>query len=444
MGLGLIHYVPGILYLGIWIVCLMSLAGRPLIGLYYIIPLLPYRTLRDHFLDYPLGGNVLTILVVSVIVGALIHGKRLPKSKLYLIWFTFGIYLYLSMWLGLALGNGPAPVWVSDPNFATWKDYMLIPLVFVATGLVVKDRKAVRTVVILLAISLMMIDRSLILETLSRSLTNFDENKRSSGPLGYGSNQTAAYLAQFAMFFWGFSQFVKTRKFKILGYGLVALTLFATMYTFSRGSYLAVIVSVFILGLLKDRKLLLLGVAFLMTWQLIVPASVEQRVNMTQNSNGQLESSAESRVLIWQDAEASFLRSPIVGNGYATFQFGQHVDNLKDTHNWYVKVLVETGLIGMVFVIFLFQQMISASLKLFRKSTDPMYKGLGLGLFLAICACLVANFFGDRWTYLEITGQLWVMVGTAISALQLQSEEAVVTDVRESTPVGVAPYWVYR
>jgi len=444
VGLGLIHYVPLVLYIGLWIVCLISLAGRPLIGLYYIIPLLPYRTLRDHFLDYPLGSNVLTILVVSVIVGAVLHGKHLPKSKLYLIWLIFGIYLYFSMWLGMALGNGPAPVWLSDANFVTWKDYMLIPLVFVATGLVVRDRKAVRTVIIILAISLLMIDRSLILETLSRSLTNFDENKRSSGPLGYGSNQTAAYLAQFAMFFWGLTQYVKTKKFKVAGYGLVAFTLFATMYTFSRGSYLAVLFSVFVLGLIKDRKLLLLGGAFLMTWQLIVPASVQQRVNMTQDSNGQLESSAESRVLIWQDAQASFLRSPIIGNGYATFQFGQHVDNLKDTHNWYVKVLVETGVVGMVFVLFLFQSMISVSLRLFRKATDPLYRGLGLGLFLAICACLIANFFGDRWTYLEITGQLWVMVGTAICALQIEREGAVVTETEESPTVGMTPYWAYR
>src|SRR5271154_1826379 len=107
----------------------VSLTGRPLLGLYYLMPFLPYRTMRDHFLDYPLGGNVLTILVIAVIVGALIQGKRLPKSMLYVIWFVFGVYLYCSMWLGTALGNGPAPLWLSDLNFVTWKDYMLMPLV---------------------------------------------------------------------------------------------------------------------------------------------------------------------------------------------------------------------------------------------------------------------------------------------------------------------------
>ena len=102
MGLGLVHYLPLVAYIGFWIMCVVSLTGRPLLGLYYMIPFLPYRALRDHFLDFPLGSNVLTILILSVIMGALIKGKRLPKSKLYILWLIFGIYLYISMWWGTA------------------------------------------------------------------------------------------------------------------------------------------------------------------------------------------------------------------------------------------------------------------------------------------------------------------------------------------------------
>jgi hypothetical protein len=104
--------------------------------------------MRDHFVDYFLGEHMLLILVLAVIVGALLQGKRLPKSKLYTIWLVIGVYLYISMWLGAALGNAPAPLWLSDINLVTWKDYMVIPLVFVATSLVVEDRKAVRTVIV--------------------------------------------------------------------------------------------------------------------------------------------------------------------------------------------------------------------------------------------------------------------------------------------------------
>ena len=204
---------------------------------------------------------------------------------------------------------------------------MLIPLVFLAAGLVIEDRKAVKTVVVLTALSLAFIDRSCLMDSLTRTWTSFDEDKRGGGPLGFGSNQTAAFLAQFAMFFWGFAQFLEDKKLKLLSYGLVAITLLATMYTFSRGAYLAALVSVFVLGILKDRKLLLVLGVFLVTWQTVVPTPVRERVNMTENANGQLEASAQERVDLWQNAEKSIVRSPIVGTGFATFEYGNHVDN---------------------------------------------------------------------------------------------------------------------
>ena len=423
MGTGIGHYIPLVAYLGFWVMFFVSLTGRPLFGLYYLMPFIPYRTMRDHFLDYPLGENVLTILVIAVIVGALIQGKRLPKSKLYVIWFVFGVYLYCSMWLGTALGNGPAPLWLSDINFVTWKDYMLMPLLFAATGLVVEDRKAVRMIILLTAISLLFIDRAALMESLSRSWATFDENKRDSGPLAYGSNQTAAFLAQFGMFFWGLAQFLTRKKLKLFSYGIVALTLFAAMYTFSRGGYLAILVSVFILGILKDRKLLLFGAVFLVTWQLIVPAAVTERVNMTHNANGELEASAQERVNLWEAAKVSIASDPIFGIGFGTYQLTAHEAGLRDTHNWFIKVMVETGAIGMIMALLLLQQMLALAYRLFRKADDPLYRGLGLGLFVAVCSCIVSNCFGDRWTYLEINGLLWVLIGAAVRASHLMKEE---------------------
>ena len=443
-GTGLGHLIPLLSYLGFWVMALVSLTGRPLYGFYYLLPFLSYRTMRNHYLEYPLGANVLTILLLAVIVGALLQGKRLPKSKLYPIWFIYGIYLYFSMWLGTILSNAPAPLWLSDLNFVTWKDYMVIPLVFVAAGLVIEDRKTIRITIILTACALLAIERSSLLESFSRSWAVFDESKRDAGPLGYGSNQTAAFLADFGMFFWGFGQFLKRRMLKILCYTMVALSVLATMYTFSRGAYLAFLFGILLLGLLKDRKLLILLGVFLFTWQTVVPAPVRERVIMTHSANGQLEESAQERVELWQDAEASFLRSPIVGDGYATFQLGEHVDNLGDTHNWYVKVLVETGIVGFIFVLFMLQQMLASSFRLFRRANDPLYRGMGLGLFLAVCSSIVANFFGDRWTYLEITGLLFVLVAAAARAAQLDTVE--VTD--EAKPVDaqqlVNPYMAYR
>ena len=444
MGTGLGHYIPIVAYLGFWIVCIVSLAGKPLIGLYYMLPFLPYRTMRDHFLDYPLGANVLTILVLCVIVGAILHGKRLPKSKLYVTWLVIALYLYLSMWIGTALGNAPAPLWLSDINFVTWKDYMLIPLVFVAASLVIEDRKTIRTIVILIAISILFIDRSSLLESLTRTWTGFDEDKRSGGPLGYGSNQTAAFLAQFSMFFWGFAQFLRRKKLKLVCYGIVAITILATMYTFSRAAYLAVLATVLLLGLVKDRKILIVLGLFLASWQTIVPTAVRERVQMTKTADGQLEASAQERVDLWKNAEEAILHNPIVGTGYATFQFGEHVDNLSDTHNWYVKVLVETGIIGFALIFLLLVQAILMPFRLFRRAKDPLYRGLGLGLSLAFCSCVVANCFGDRWTYIEITGLMWILVAAAIRASHLATLEQSAEPIEVDSANVVNQYLAYH
>ena len=132
------------------------------------------------------------------------------NQTLYRIWLAFCSLSSISRCgLGSRLQMRPLPLWLSDVNFVTWKDYMVIPLVFVAAGLVVEDRKAIRNVVLITAISLLFIDRSCILESITRTWTTFDEDKRGGGPLAYGSNQTAAFLAQFAMFFWGFGQFAR-------------------------------------------------------------------------------------------------------------------------------------------------------------------------------------------------------------------------------------------
>ena len=80
----------------------------------------------------------------------------------------------------------------------------------------------------------------------------------------------------------------------------------------------------------------------------------------------------------------------------------------------------------------------------FRQAEDPLYKGLGLGLFLAICCNLILNCFGDRWTYLEINGLLWVLVGAAARALQLsQTQETPALENVESV-AAVNPYMAYR
>ncbi len=445
MGTGIGHYMPLAAYLVSVLACLVALR-RPDLGLYALIPILPYRTLRDHFLNYPLGGNVVTLLVLCILVGALLRGKRPPRSAIYLTWLVYGLYMYLSMWLGVAISSAPLPLWVDAINFANWKDYMLLPLIFLAAGMVIEDRRMIRNVLILAAVAVFLIDKSSLTSSLSHSWGHFDENKRDGGPLGFaGSNGLAAFLAQFSLFFWGLLQFIKRKKAKLLLYGLVAATLLATMYAFSRAAYIAVVAGVLLLGILKDRKLIPIAIVFLCVWQAVVPTAVTERVNMTHTQSGQLEASAQERVDLWTAARDTIVANPIFGTGYATFQLAQHVDNLRDTHNWYVKVMLETGIIGMLMAVTLLGQLLLLSWHVFRRARDPLFRGLGLGLFLLMCCSVILNCFGDRWTYLEIQGLTWVLFGAAARVRHtLMPTEAVADAPALAEPDPVPAYLAYR
>jgi len=125
--------------------------------------------------------------------------------------------------------------------------------------------------------------------------------------------------------------------------------------------------------------------------------------------------------------------APIAGNGFATLQYGHVVANLDDAHNLFVKVMVETGTIGLIMIFILMQQMLSLGYRLIRRAFDAMHRGLGLCLILAIGSCAVANCFGDRWTYLVISGPLWILVVAGVRANQLRAEQ----NIRENALIAM-------
>jgi hypothetical protein len=88
--------------------------------------------------------------------------------------------------------------------------------------------------------------------------------------------------------------------------------------------------------------------------------------------------------------------------------------------------------------------MLAVSYRLFKRASDPLYRGLGLGLVLAICACIVANCFGDRWTYVEITAPLWVLLSAAIRAEQLERAETTSGETGNPRIGTVEPYMAYQ
>jgi len=427
MHVGLREFAPLVMYIGAIVAFVLSIVWKPRIGLYYLVPLLPLQTARYWLHSYPLGEKLVDILLLGVLVGLFLHRAERqifdssPLNKILLVIF---VLTYLSLWQGAFYLGAPLPISFDDPRFSNWKNYVEMFFLFFVAAASIRTTKQMAIVIGLMCVSVLIVNRDYLSTVGSRNFSHFSYGLRDAGPLGYaGENGMGAFQAEFAIFLIGLAAFAKKPLLK-LGLWAIALTsIYCLELTFSRGAYTGFLFGLFVLGLIKERKFLILTVVILMSWQSLVPNAVKERVTMTYQEGEGLDSSAEERVTIWEDAVHVFNEDPILGTGFNTYAYMGRVGGYTDTHNYYLKILIETGLVGLLIFLWLLGVACKVSWRLFRMAKDPVMRALGCGLFAMLICTMVVNFFGDRWTFLQVNGFLWILLGLAARGLRVVSQE---------------------
>jgi O-antigen ligase len=425
MHLGIYHLEPLILYIGAVAALLLSLIWKPEIGLYYLVPLLPMQTTRYWLHSYFLGEKLVDILLLGVVIGLFMRRERpiFIASSMNKILIVLFILTYLSLWQGAFYLGGELPISFIDPRFSDWKNYVEMMLLFFVAAAAIKTPRQMTILLVLMSLSVVQINRTYHNTVGDRDFSHFSYDLRDAGPLGYaGENGMGAFQAQTAVFFIGLAGFAKRRAVKLALWGVAATCVYCLLLTFSRGGYLGFLTGLLVLGFMKQRKLILFVAIILVSWQSLVPGAVRERVLMTYQ-DGQVDSSAGDRVTLWQDALEVIHQNPAIGTGFDTYKFMGRTD-YTDTHNYYVKVLLEMGVLGLIMFIWLLTKASTISWRLFRESRDTFLSGVGCSVF-AMCICaFIVNLFGDRWTFLQVNGFVWVLLGFTARGLLLETKSA--------------------
>jgi O-antigen ligase len=285
------------------------------------------------------------------------------------------------------------------------------------------------------------LDKSFWSTVSDRDFSSFSDGLQDPGAMGYaGVNGLAAFEAQFAAFAAALACFERKRLWKIGYIALAAVSCFCLMYSLSRGGYLALIAGFLFLGIVRLRKLLVLMVVFGLVWTSVVPNAVRERVAMTYDSKGGgLDHSSETRVNLWEDAMTVFDNNAAVGTGFNTYAYMGRIGIYKDTHNYFVKVLVETGILGFLLFLALLLRFLWTGLLLYWMGRDPLSKALGLGLAAWMICCMTANLTGDRWSYLQVNGYMWVIAGLAARSWTMEKQaDANRSSSRQQAPAVIA------
>jgi hypothetical protein len=206
--------------------------------------------------------------------------------------------------------------------------------------------------------------------------------------------------------------------------GLTALPL---LYTLSRSSWLAAIPMLLTLIVLSPRRLLLMmGLGTLVVLgPLAFPKQVVDRYNYTfyekvdrgeyRIAGARLDLSTSARLDSWKQGIEGWTGRPLFGYGVTGFAF-------MDAQ--FVRVLVETGLVGLAAFLWLLWRTLRVARDVRRRVAGSRFEGLTLGYLAGVVAMIAHGIGANTFIIVRIMEPFWFMTGIITLLPSLVGKEA--------------------
>ncbi|WP_263417958.1 O-antigen ligase family protein [Terriglobus albidus] len=436
------------LYASVVIGALLTLAWRSEIGIYILSVLLPLQTTRYHLHAFPLGSKIVDILLLCVLIGTVIRPKSKlayrPRIAIFLAGLAF--FYFLSLWRGAFYLGGELPIWFSDHRLVDYKNFIVMPLLAFAVVRTIRTKRQIVTIVVLCGLTSVAVDYSYLKASFGRDFAHYSEETRDAGPLGYaGENGLASYLVEATAFVLPLIVVRKNPRLRLFALAVAGANTVCLLFSYSREAYLALAVILCFLAVVRVRALFIPILLLALGWQAILPVAVRERITMTYSRPdagmaAELDASAQERVMLWSDAMDLFRQNPVFGTGFLTYAELSRVGSYKDTHNFYLKMLVETGLIGLCLFILQLLLLLREGMRLFTRARDSLLSLIGLGYAAMIVAATIVNLFGDRWMFIQVDSNLWILLGCVICGSSLAAESRKQLQRPQTTSIAKAPW----
>lgn len=194
---------------------------------------------------------------------------------------------------------------------------------------------------------------------------------------------------------------------------LLLLLLAAEALTFSRGAWLALLLALLVFSLLYRPWLLAALAAGALAVPKLVPA-VGARISYMLSSAYIASSNRAGRLARWQNALELWQREPWFGLGYGRFGgavAARRIPGAYYVDNFYLKTAVETGLVGLLALLWLLLSLLRALLEGWRRLADPGLKLLAAGLLAGLCGVMAHNLVENIFEAPVMAAQFWLLAG---------------------------------
>ena len=435
LGFGLTKIIPLIAYMVFIVVVVLTIMKRIEIGILFLVPLIPQQSLMESINQYPLGKDIVDVILIAMLIRWFVESKKRPegmfiKNPVNAVIFAMIVWTYIELWLGSFNLNLPLPISIGDERFVTWKNFMILPLMYMIVVNNIEDKRFIIAIFVLMALSMLFMDRHFYNNFAGRSTAHFSDDLRSAGTFTYlGPNELAAFYAQYTLVLMCVLFVGGQMWLRVLAGVVTVFNYYCMIYLFSRGGYLATLVGWTALGILRERKFLVVIAVLLIFWKFFMPTAVIERIEMTQTEEG-TDTSVLERLELWNAAAQVFESNPLMGIGYNTTPYFGFSDSItkrhrNNLHNGYLEVLSEMGIIGLLIYLTIFFRGMQAGWRLYKLADDAFFKAIGLGFVISILASLTANLTGNNWHYFNVAGFFWVNYALVVRSTLIFEKERI-------------------
>jgi O-antigen ligase len=187
---------------------------------------------------------------------------------------------------------------------------------------------------------------------------------------------------------------------------------------------------------MMSKKAFIVFLLVLLASPLWAPGFVKDRVleteidsveaQITGDVTDRLDPTAAVRLEIWSIVLREVAKRPVFGYGFGSVPMLTvgHLGTAFSAHSLYLETLGDTGLIGLVILVWLLTACVRSGFELTRRATTPLTRGLAVGFVAATAVLVLANVFGQRFLHRSIAGSYFVLAGLVERAILIEKDKA--------------------
>jgi len=215
----------------------------------------------------------------------------------------------------------------------------------------------------------------------------------------------------------------------------------ATLFTFSRGAYMAMAGGAATVVLLSNPLLLVAaggaGAVAAVVHPSLIPQSIRERVGGTtsdqsmyegENSQVSLDRSNALRLVLWQGALRMITEHPLVGVGVGRFQqlirvytdFPLKPEDPHDAHNAFLLQAAEMGVPSTLLLLLIFFVWGRKALWLRFRRRHPVDRRLALAFLGTLAGVVLSCMFGSRFSDEALVALFWILGALVVVVARLR------------------------